>query len=771
MTEEEAKELLWKAIELCKQEELDKAIEILRKIRREDSPKLHTAAQLIIGAMLGEQGNTKEAIAAYRNIAREDYPEVYEQAQFNLGVTLGKQGDTKGEIVAYRNVTREDSPKQYAKARFNLGNILRKQGNIEGAIDAWSNITRKDPSEPHAGAQFNLGLILLEEKKDIEGAINVWRDITHEDSPETYAQAQFNLGIALEKQENTKEAIEAWRNITREDSPEMYAWAQFNLGVTLEKQGYTKESIEAWRNITRKDSSVRYAEAQFNLGDMLRKQENIEGAIDAWSNITRKDSPVLYAKAQSNLGVILLEGKGNIEGAINAWSNITREDFPEAYARAQFYLGVTLEEQGNTERAIVAWRNVIREDLGDIHEENYYEIESVLKLLDHPPFIDQLLKIRGIVATLIHYLLVQKDTQDSKKPKVAHYTDPDAAYKIIAKGSPLRLTSVRGVNDPSEGLVLYQYIQNNYKQKTNTQDLALSTDILNQTTAVFLSCFTFNHDSLNQFRLYGKEEGREASGISLVIDQRFFDNDNLFGIMAANIKSSIEGNIIALDGKLTSDEQNKLNKQPKNKSLDNLPLYRCLYIDPKSGYISIAQRDRATFFAEAWYDKKMADYKTICDQAEKDWDSYLEEISKLTKVVKYEFTQLTEAVFEILQKLQHNGVQKTPSNDMQKSPRDDVLEVLTFILQPLRYLVKHTAFQEEQECRMIYITSLEDTRIKSEWDNKRMYLEYAAPVKDALDKIYLSPGAQPHEDFFKKELPHLAKTGKIRHSQNPFRNK
>lgn len=658
MTEEETKELLWKAIELCKQEELDKAIEILRKIRREDSPKLHAAAQLIIGATLGEQGNTKEAIAAYRNIAREDYPEVYGQAQFNLGVTLGKQGDTKGEIVAYRNITREDSPKQYAKARFNLGNILRKQGNIEGAIDAWSDITREDPSEPHAGAQFNLGLILLEEKKDIEGAINVWRDITHEDSPETYAQAQFNLGIALEKQENTKEAIEAWRNITREDSPEMYAWAQFNLGITLEKQGYTKESIEAWRNITRKDSSVRYAEAQFNLGDMLRKQENIEGAIDAWSNITRKDSPVLYAKAQSNLGVILLEGKGNIEGAINAWSNITREDFPEAYARAQFYLGVTLEEQGNTERAIVAWRNVIREDLGDIHEENYYEIESVLKLLDHPPFIAQLLKIREIVATLIHYLLVQKDTQDSKKPKVAHYTDPDAAYKIIAKGSPLRLTSVRGVNDPSEGLVLYQYIQNNYKQKTNTQDLALSTDIHNQTTAVFLSCFTFNHDSLNQFRLYGKEEGREASGISLVIDQRFFDNDNLFGIMAANIKSSIEGNIIALDGKLTSDEQNKLNKQPKNKSLDNLPLYRCLYIDPKSGYISIAQRDRATFFAEAWYDKKMADYKTICDQAEKDWDSYLEEISKLTKVVKYEFTQLTEAIFEILQKLQHNGVQK-----------------------------------------------------------------------------------------------------------------
>ena len=89
---------------------------------------------------------------------------------------------------------------------------------------------------------------------------------------------------------------------------------------------------------------------------------------------------------------------------------------------------------------------------------------------------------------------------------------------------------------------------------------------------------------------------------------------------------------------------------------------------------------------------------------------------------------------------------------LKESPGNDVLDTLVFILQPLRYLVKHAAFQEEQECRMLYITSLEDTRIKSEWDNKRMYLEYATPVKEALDKIYLSPGAQPHEDFFKKEL-------------------
>ncbi len=103
---------------------------------------------------------------------------------------------------------------------------------------------------------------------------------------------------------------------------------------------------------------------------------------------------------------------------------------------------------------------------------------------------------------------------------------------------------------------------------------------------------------------------------------------------------------------------------------------------------------------------------------------------------------------------------------------NDVLQTLVFILQPLRYLVKHAAFQEEQECRMVYIGDLpEDERIHTEWENNQMYLEYAEPVGKALDKIYLSPGAEPYADFFKRELPHLAKKGGIRRSQNPFRNK
>ncbi|WP_314889662.1 tetratricopeptide repeat protein, partial [Cardiobacterium hominis] len=102
MTEQELNALLQKADDLYRQGQLDEAIEILRRIKREDSPKLYAKAQFNLGVILGEQGDSAGAIAAYRSIKREDSPETYAMAQLNLGVVLGAQGDTEGAIAAYR---------------------------------------------------------------------------------------------------------------------------------------------------------------------------------------------------------------------------------------------------------------------------------------------------------------------------------------------------------------------------------------------------------------------------------------------------------------------------------------------------------------------------------------------------------------------------------------------------------------------------------------------------------------------------------------------
>lgn len=569
---------------------------------------------------------------------------------------------------------------------------------------------------------------------------------------EKEARELLQQAMDLYQQGELDKAIDILRKIRRKDSPKQYAKAQFILGLASRKKGDSEGEIAAYHNITREDFPEWYAKAQFNLGVRLSALGNTEGAIDAWSNITRKDSTEQYAKAQLNLGTVLAK-QGETKEAITTWRNITREDFPEVYAKAQFNLGVTLEMQGDIAGAKEAFLNG-RNGL-------YYQSECRLKILDATANIQSdLYKIYNATRQIINSLFISEDMANNRILKVAHYTSPSTALEIIAgkpteenkfKGKPssFRLSTIKGVNDPKEGIVLYEYIQ----KICNFPSTSIA-ETANPTAAVFISCFTFNHDSLNQFRLYGKEDGREASGVSLIFNQDFFGYNDPLGSMVAVVKDTLK-ELKTLDhNRKTTFKQEKI--VDNEEKLKPLPLYHCIYLDPHSSYLSIAQRDKSTFYAEEWYGNKKASYGLICKEAEKKWKNYQKEIIGITKVVK-------RGLLEIAQ---------TTRRMLKKNHDDRTLEKIIFILQPLRYLIKHIAFQEEQECRMIYISDMaNDSVIKSRWDIKQMYVEYPIPVKDSLDKIYLSPGAQSHEDFFKKELPDLAQKGKIRHSRNPFRNK
>ena len=678
MTEQEIKALLQQAGDLYRKGQFDKTIEILRRIKREDSSELYATAQVNLGVALAKQGKTDEAIDTFRNIQPEDSKEQYAKARLNLGVILGEQGDSEGEIAAYRSIERTDSPELYAEARFNLGVALQEQGKTEEAIAAYRSIERTD-------------------------------------SPETYAMAQVNLGVALAKQGKTDEAIDTFRNIQPEDSKEQYAKAQVNLGVALAKQGKTDKAIDTFRNIQPEDSKESYAKAQLSLG-------------------------------------MILEARGDTEGAIAAYRNVIREDSPEWYAKAQFNLGVALQEQGKIEEAKLAFSNS--------RSVFYYQAESQLKILNCPPDSrSNLAAVYDAIESIIQTLFISSygGIAGENPLKVAHYTRPSIAGDLIAgdtaKVSPLRLSMVKGTNDPTEGKILYDYLHKSCELSSGILDADKESD--SQVLAAFISCFTFNHDSLNQFRLYGKEGGLEASGVSLVFEKSFFSTKDPFAIMTA----ASEREAIMTANNTIEDSRPERADKTTQKKLDKLPLYRCIYLDPQSGYVSIAHRDKVTFYAEAWHNDKIAVHKELCKEAEKNWKKYQVEINKLTKKVKGDLSKLSQKIKAVAR--------------VARDAENDILETLVFILQPLRYLVKHAAFQEEQECRMIYIIGdlLKDKRIRTDWGAKQMYLEYAPAVRESLKKIYLSPGAEPYADFFKRELPHLAETGDIRRSQNPFRNK
>ena len=713
--------------------------------------------RLDLGRSYFKEGKFDEAITLLQTIVPTEDSPTYTEAQLGLGLAYEFKGNINKAISAWLNIHREDNPKAYAWAQFRLGFAYEIQDRLDECISAWSNIDRKDDPEVYAKAQLNLGATYYAQGK-LDDAITAWSNIHREDDPETYAKAQLNLGNAYEARGKLDDAITAWSNIHREDNPETYAKAQLNLGLAYEARGKLDDAITAWKKV-REDNPETYAKAQLNLGviykdlaykDKDEDQRKLDEAIAAWSNIHREEvDPETYARAQFNLG-LAYHTQGKLDEAITAWSNIHREDDPKAYARAQFNLGLAYEDQGNLDKAKEAYRNA--------REFHYYKSERKYRILECPPeFIENLRGIADNTDEVRKSLQIIPDFES----KVAHYSRASTAFSLFGdekndkEPSNFRLSTIRGVNDPTEGLVLNDYWdQQGIPETIHTND-----------TATFISCFTFNHDSLNQFRLYGKENGREATGVSLVFKEEFFSDqsDTLEFIAAPSIDPP---------SKLGKDSSNETEKSESNKLIGKSTLYRCIYLDPETGYLTLAQRDKSTFYRE---NKKAAK-----DQ----WDKYSTKISGIKGSVKNCLFDDNNSVLSMLKSIskeleESNAPEESHTYSIEEKQK--ILEAIRFILLPLQYLVKHIAFQEEQECRIMYTTHLHDEKIHHDWKTQEMYVEYEEHVLPHIDKIYLSPGSAKYQDFFRilldqKEDDEPDKKedeneSKVRISQNPFRNK
>ena len=562
------------------------------------------------------------------------------------------------------------------------------------------------------------------------------------------AQERLELGRRHYEEGRIDEAITVWSTITRDDSPKIYAWAQLGLGTAYADSGELDQAITAWSKIRREkeiDPKI-YAQAQLGLGTAYAESGKPDQAITVLSKIRREKADLkTYADAQLILGTAY-KSLGKLEQAIKTWSKITRDDSPEAFVEAQLCLGEVYSlDKEKEEQAHDAYDNV--------RDFSYYKSERGFKILNCP------LEVREDLHSLA------KNTDEVLKSlqiipefesKVAHYSRALTAFKLFEcekneqKPSKLRLNTIRGVNDPTEGLVLSDY----WDQQGISETIHIND------TATFISCFTFKHDSLNQFRLYGKENGQEATGVSLVFNKEFFSDqsDDLKFIAGPSTDPSSKPEQIKLNdtGKTESD-----NKKPL---IGKSTLYRCIYLDPETGYWTLAQRDKSTFYREHNEDED-------ADAKEK-WEKYYGLISdKEEYIEKYLFNEKDNNNKSISSILKSIFTEYHLYNKCNKDEKQKILEAIRFILLPLQYLVKHIAFQEEQECRIMYITQFRDEKIHSDREKQWMYVEYEEPVLPHIDKIWLSPGAAKDQDFFRILLDKGENDNKVRISQNPFRNK
>ena len=762
MSQDEARQLFSQAKKLYQDEKLDEAIDIFQSIKREDSPEIFAIAQLNLALIWRKKGEQEKAIAIYETIQREDNPKAFAKAQYNLALIWAEKDDHKKVVSAYKAIHREDGKEVFAKAQFNLGILWKEKGEQEKAIAAYEAIHREDDKETFAKAQYNLAVIWAE-KDDHKKVVSAYKAIHREDGKEVFAKAQFNLGILWKEKGEQEKAIAAYEAIHREDDKETFAKAQYNLAVIWEEKGEQQKAVIIYKTIQREDYPKAFARAQLGLAEIWEYKGEQEKAIAAYEVIQREDDKQIFALAQWNVGIIWAE-KGEQEKEVAAYKAIHREDSPKLFALAQWNLAKVWADNGKWKKSVNTLLNIKRSDSQHVYSRiteillngfipelikeghragkfvnNIFERvkfdyrHDILKFIFKSKDI-HLLKILDCVTEILNELKIENLASEDFEKNIAHYTRPLIGFSLLnptdeQRSSKFRLSTIKGGNDPTEGTILKDFL--NYGKKTED-------DLI-----TFISCFTFNHDSLNQFRLYGKEKGQEASGISLVFERDKFFNQEVSAFNTLSHQNVPFKTEVFLDNKKIDEKQGESNKL--NPILvSKLPLYRCIYLesysDNKPFYLQLAQREELTFYREGERSKPSTR-----------WKIYKKQIDKIESNVKAKLTEIKEEISKL-------------------SSDEKTCEILEKILLPLRYLVKHSAFKEEQECRIIYIANICDDKIQMNPEQGQMYVEYEPEVKKAIHKIYLSSGSEKYKDHFRKLL-NDEKGNMVMSSTNPFRVK
>lgn len=703
MSLEDAQRLLDQATELIKQEKNDQAIETLSQIN-EESGELYAKAQYISAVLLVDQDNLELAIDFFKKVYLKHSIEYYSQAQFNLGVLYSDLKNTSEAIYYYKKVPLvEISEEIYIMAQFNLGDLYRKLGNFVEAEKAYKNINKENFTDHYAKAQLELGNLLVN-KKQYDNAIAFFKESIDFGDKEVSSKAQFNLGTNYAKLKRFKLAESEYRKILRVNSEEVYARAQNSLGNILRIQGKTGEAEKAFKRVLLKYNSTQYANAQWNLF-LLKDDKN-------------------YLK------------------------KIKLEYDIEIFAAANYILGMLACYLSYKNKY---WMKIPVNSI--VYKVNRYKITLTQKIvhLSSNKYQSTLYNILNKTNQILERVFVDFEYENS----IAHYTNTTVSKLLLSceyernrnyiEKSALRLNTINLMNDPVEGELLHKHIG------------FIKGESFENIEQAFIACFTLHHDSLNQFRLYGKNKNQEASGLSLVLNKEFFtENHNPASIYALDNTSEtlIKNNMVFNYDEIkdvVGDKKIFLEKSIKaqlgKKQLIKMPLYRCIYLDPRSGYIKVAQREEWSFCRE---DNTFPS---------KRWGDYLKEIIKIEESVRDYLDDLSGLIRALNQ------------DNLNEKER----KLLAEILLPLRYLIKHMAFKEEQECRMVYVTGMDNDLIQYDENINRVYIDYEPSVMQHLEKIYIAPKAKDEQTVFEylctqgKKFGVNTKGVEVKISQNPFR--
>ena len=309
---------------------------------------------------------------------------------------------------------------------------------------------------------------------------------------------------------------------------------------------------------------------------------------------------------------------------------------------------------------------------------------------------------------------------------LAHYTSPNVCHKLFGIGgnetaSPMRIGSSTYMNDPSEGKGLLDLL--------NQQDLELENKADGASHNAFFTCFSSRVNDLNQFRLYGKEGGVEASGCCLVFNKNgdwLREADVSVPFRSLSKKSGQDSDDLPEDG-FWNDEYEKL------------PLYQVAYIAYKDEYI--AEKKCGIWLLPQ---EKLKFGIRLKPVGSEEWH-------------QFRLEKLKEALEELI------GFFKDKS-----AVSDEDKEALEYI----RYLFKDFAFRDEEEFRLLVIKPIDSEEIEYCETTQSVYIPYA-DIRNLADEVilgtnYEKTGNQRKAEVFRYQMKQKCPDVKVSRSTLPI---
>ena len=496
-------------------------------------------------------------------------------------------------------------------------------------------------------------------------------------------------GMSLFKSNNFDQAIvkfnQAWSEIKDKNSQ---IEEQINIQLWL-SVCYFKKAIKA-KNV--EDVKCLFEHARINLENNLQLVELLK---DEQTKIHEQN------KAQFALGRCYLEQAvrtKNIEEA--------KDLFEQTITHHQQQLDLAKQLDDKKERKIfeksacICLRKIcfLKKDRVSYFNKKKQEIHKAL-FSNEDNLLDKTLK--EAISTILAVLYIPPIEQGSTP--LAHYTSSTVCNKLFGvvnedDPSPMRIGSSTYMNDPSEGKGLLELLA--------LQELELENKADCSSHNAFFACFSSRVNDLNQFRLYGKEDGVEASGCCLVFnkDGNWLKEPDILAPFRSFIKNQ--------DENLAEFKETNIS----NVEYEKLPLYQVAYITYKDEYITKEK-------CEIWLD----DFKFgICLKPigeNKDWHNF--------RIEKLE---------EALQQLIDFFKKKANVNDKNKN-----------VLEYIRYLFKDFAFRDEEEFRVLKIAEIGSEEIKYCETTQSIYLPYA-DISNVVDEVILGTNYEKTNSRRKAEV-------------------